>query len=246
MPFGNRNQFNMPIDVSQTAINELANKPRQDINGQRYGNTLSDDMFSVKNPSLPDRHTPQSIEYFNQPTVEAAPQTWEPAAGWNPLAAVSEPLPVLERNGLVSRKKNVTGESLPLNVYEGAWSLTNDILEFPDNYTQEQVEWAEGLRDKREAAQRVNNLSTEGLRNEQMGYASDEQSSYRDAEYDPYLEATVNYSAMSPRTMELLARMGVERPQDEDDISRRLGENGNDTYNSLLNLYRLAIQNGWR
>ena len=108
MPFGNRNQFNMPIDVSQTAINELANKPRQDINGQRYGNTLSDDMFSVKNPSLPDRHTPQSIEYFNQPTVEAAPQTWEPAAGWNPLAAVSGPLPVLERNGLVSRKKNVT------------------------------------------------------------------------------------------------------------------------------------------
>jgi hypothetical protein len=46
--------------------------------------------------------------------------------------------------------------------------------------------------------------------------------------------------------MELLARMGVERPQNEDDISRRLGENGNDTYNSLLNLYRLAIENGWR
>ena len=134
MPFGNRNQFNMPIDVSQTAINELANRPRQDINGQRYGNTLSDDMFSVKNPSLPNRHTPESIEYFNQPTVEAAPQTWEPAAGWNPLAAVSGPLPVLERNGLVSRKKNITGESLPLNVYQGAWSLTNDILEFPDNY----------------------------------------------------------------------------------------------------------------
>ena len=244
MPFGNRNQFNMPIDVSQTAINELANRPRQDINGQRYGNTLSDDMFSVKNPSLPNRHTPESIEYFNQPTVEAAPQTWEPAAGWNPL--VSGPLPVLERNGLVSRKKNVTGESLPLNVYQGAWSLTNDILEFPDNYSQEQVEWAEGLRNKREAAQRVNDLSTEGLRNEQMGYASDEQSPYREAEYDPYLEANVNYSAMSPRTMELLARMGVERPQNEDDISRRLGENGNDTYNSLLNLYRLAIENGWR
>lgn len=234
----------MPIRLSPTAINELQNRPRQDINGQRYGNTLSDDMFSIKNPSLPNRHTPESIEYFNQPTVEAAPQTWEPAAGWNP--SVSGPLPVLERNGLVSRKKNVTGESLPLNVYQGAWSLTNDILEFPDNYSQEQVAWAEGLRDKREAAQRVNDLSTEGLRNEQMGYASDEQSPYREAEYDPYLEASVNYSAMSPRTMELLARMGVERPQDEDDISRRLGENGNDTYNSLLNLYRLAIENGWR
>lgn len=246
MPFGNRNQFNMPIDVSQTAINELANKPRQDINGQRYGNTLSDDMFSIKNPTLPNRHTPESIEYFNQPTVEAAPQTWEPAAGWNPLTLNPGPLPVLERNGLVSRKKNVTGESLPLNVYQGAWSLTNDILEFPDNYTQEQVAWAEGLRDKREAAQRVNDLSTEGIRSEQFGNAPTDMSSYRDAEYDPYLEATVNYSAMSPRTMELLARMGVERPQDEDAISRQLGENGNDTYNSLLNLYRLAIENGWR
>jgi hypothetical protein len=72
------------------------------------------------------------------------------------------------------------------------------------------------------------------------------QSSYRDAEYDPYLEANVNYSAMSPQTMEILARMGVNRPTVEDEESLRLGENGNDTYNSLLNLYRLAIEKGWR
>ena len=241
MPFRQRNELNngpyTDIDINQTAINELANKPRQDINGQRYGNTLSDDMFSITNPSLPDRHTPQSIEYFNQPTVEAAPQTWEPAAGWNPL-------PVLDNSNLVSRRKFVD-EGMPLSVNKD-WGLTDDILEFPDDYSQEQVDWASALRDKRETAQRVNDLSTEGLRNEQMGYASDEQSPYREAEYDPYIGTNVNYSAMSPRTMELLARMGVERPQDEDDISRRLGENGNDTYNSLLNLYRLAIENGWR
>ena len=237
MPFGNRNQLNMPIDVSQTAINELQNRPRQDITGERYGNTLSDDMFAIKNPSLPDRHTPQSIEYFNQPTVEAPVQAWEPAAGWNPL-------PVLNA-GLVSRKKNVTGDSLPWEVYKD-WGLTDDILEFPDDYTQEQVAYAEALRDRREAAQRVNDLSTEGIRSEQFGNAPTDMSSYRDAEYDPYLGTNVNYSAMSPETMEQLARMGVERPQDEDDISRRLGENGNDTYNSLLNLYRLAIENGWR
>lgn len=236
----------MPIRLSPTAINELQNRPRQDINGQRYGNTLSDDMFSIKNPSLPNRHTAESMEYFNQPTVEAPVQTWEPAAGWNPLATVSGPLPVLERNGLVSRKKNVTGESLPLNVYEGAWSLTNDILEFPDNYSQEQVAWAEGLRDKREIAQRINDLSAEGLRNEQFGNAPTTQSSYRNSEYDPYLGTFVNYSAMSPETMDILARMGVNRPQKEDEISLNNRENGNDTYNSLLNLYRLAIENGWR
>ena len=148
MPFGNRNQFNMPIDVSQTAINELANKPRQDIDRQRYGNTLSDDMFSIKNPNLPDRHTPESYEYFNQPTVEAPVQTWEPAAGWENVG----PLPVLNKNedvslaqslarkyplfrdkDLVSRQKNVTGDSLPWEVYKD-WGLIDDILEFPDNW----------------------------------------------------------------------------------------------------------------
>ena len=238
MPFGNRNQLNIPIDVSQTAINELANRPRQDINGQRYGNTLSDDMFSIKNPSLPDRHTPQSIEYFNQPSIDAAPTGMAPAAGWNPL-------PVLENSNLISRKKNVTGDSLPWEVYKD-WGLTDDILEFPDDYTQEQVAYAEALRDRREAAQRVNDLSTEGIRSEQFGNAPTDMSSYRDAEYDPYLGTNVNYGAMSPETMEQLARMGVNRPAVEDEESLRLGENGNDTYNSLLELYRLAIENGWR
>ena len=238
MPFGNRNQLNIPIDVGQTAINELANRPRQDINGQRYGNTLSDDMFSIKNPSLPDRHTPQSIEYFNQPSIDAAPTGMAPAAGWNPL-------PVLENSNLISRKKNVTGDSLPWEVYKD-WGLTDDILEFPDDYTQEQVAYAEALRDRREAAQRVNDLSTEGIRSEQFGNAPTDMSSYRDAEYDPYLGTNVNYGAMSPETMEQLARMGVNRPAVEDEESLRLGENGNDTYNSLLELYRLAIENGWR
>ena len=242
MPFRQRNELNngpyTDIDINQTAINELANKPRQDINGQRYGNTLSDDMFSIKNPSLPDRHTPQSIEYFNQPSIDAAPTGMAPAAGWNPL-------PVLENSNLISRKKNVTGDSLPWEVYKD-WGLTDDILEFPDDYSQEQVDWASALRDKREAAQRVNDLSTEGMINEKFGNVPTTQSSYRDAEWDPYLETMVNYLAMSPQTMEQLAKMGVNRPSVSDDRSLMEGENGNDTYNSLLELYRLAMENGWR
>jgi hypothetical protein len=237
--FGSRNQLNMPIDVSQTAINELANRPRQDITGQRYGNTLSDDMFSIKNPSLPDRHTPESYEYFNQPVVpEVNTQAWEPAAGWN------GPLPVLNPN-FISRQKFVGESTAPLTVNKD-WGLTDDILEFPDDYTDEQYAWAEGLRNQREAAQRVNDLSTEGMLNEKFGNVPTTQSPYRDAEYDPYLGTNVNYSAMSPETMEILARMGVKRPTVEDEESLRLGENGNDSYNSLLELYRLAIQNGWR
>ena len=255
MPFGNRNQFNIPIDVSQTAINELANKPRQDIDRQRYGNTLSDDMFSIKNPNLPDRHAPMSYDYFGG-TVESGPeQIWEPAAGWNPLPVLNKDVslnqslerryPLFRDNDLVSRQKNVTGESLPWEVYKD-WGLTDDILEFPDNYTQEQLDWATALRDKREAAQRTDELSTEGLRGEKFGDVPTDMSSYRDAEWDPYLGAVVNYNAMSPRTMEQLAKMGVNRPSVTDDRSVISEENGNDTYNSLLELYRLAIQNGWR
>lgn len=232
----------MPIRLSPTAINELQNRPRQDIDRQRYGNTLSDDMFSIKNPSLPNRHTPESYGYLNQP-VERPTEIWEPASGWNPVS--SGPLPVLERNGLISRPKNVTGESTPLSVNK-EWGLIDDITEFSENYPDEIVAWAEGLRDKREAAQRVNDLSTEGLRSEQFGNAPTDQSARRDADYDPYLGTPVNYYAMSPETMDILARMGVNRPRTESETSRTLRENGNDTYNSLLELYRLAIENGWR
>lgn len=255
--FGSRNQLNIPIDVSQTAINELQNRPRQDITGERYGNTLSDDMFSIKNPTLPDRHTPGSIEYFNQAQNKPV-ETWEPAAGWETvlptlkkntdvslMQSLASKYPVFRGNDLVSRQKNVTGDSLPWEAYKD-WSLTDDILEFPDDYTDEQYAWAEGVRNQREAAKRVNDLSTEGMLNEKFGNVPTTQSPYRDAEYDPYLGTNVNYSAMSPETMEILARMGVNRPTVEDEESLSLGENGNDSYNSLLELYRLAIQNGWR
>lgn len=236
--FGARNELNPYIDVTQTAINELANRPRQDITGERYGNTLSDDMFAIKNPSLPNRHTPESYEYFNQVAPEVNTQTWEPAAGWNPL-------PVLN-DDFVSRRKFI-GDGSPFALAANKeWGLTDDILEFPDNYTQEQIDFATALRNKKWNNQRINDLSTEGLRSEQMGYAPEEQSPYLDAEYDPYLGINVNYGAMSPETMEQLAKMGVNRPKISDETSLRLEENGNDTYNSLLELYRLAIENGWR
>ena len=233
--FGSRNQLNMPIDVSQTAINELANRPRQDITGERYGNTLSDDMFSIKNPSLPDRHTPQSIEYFNQPTVEAPVQTWEPAAGWGPL-------PVLNA-GLVSRKKNVTGDSLPWEVYKD-WGLTDDILEFPDDYSQEQVEWAQALQD-RNYNQMINDLSTEGMMNEKFGNAPTTQTPRREAEVDTYLDDLVNYDALSPATIEQLVNMGVNRPPHYDPYNT--GEpDASDYLMDLINAYKWAMENGYR
>lgn len=51
-----------------TIQNELANKPRYDIDGRRYGNTLTDDMISIKNPQIGNRHTPVSYDYFTTPS----------------------------------------------------------------------------------------------------------------------------------------------------------------------------------
>ena len=236
--FGNRNQLNMPIDVSQTAINELANRPRQDITGQRYGNTLSDDMFSIKNPNLVNRHTPESYEYFNQPTVpETNTQAWEPAAGWN------GPLPVLNPN-FISRQKFVGESAAPLTVNKD-WGLVDDIMEFPEDYTDEQFAWAEGQRDKRETAQRINDLSTEGLRNEQFGNAPTTQSPYRDAEVDTYLDNLVNYDALSPATIEQLVKTGVYRPPHYDPYNT--GEpDASDYLMELINAYKWAMENGYR
>jgi hypothetical protein len=178
-----------------------------------------------------------------------------PAAAWNPLPTLNEDVslkeslanryPVFRDNDLVSRQKEVTGDSLPWEVYKD-WGLLDDILEFPEYYTDAQLEWADGLRKQREARQRVNDLSTEGMMEEKFGDIPSTQSPRRDAEYDPYLGTDVNYGAMSPRTMEMLAKMGVNRPMVVDEESLRLDENASDTYNSLLNLYRLALQNGWR
>ena len=56
--------------------NELSNRPRYDITGERYGNTLQDDMFSIKNAGrIKDRHTPQSYDYYAMTTLE--PETVE-------------------------------------------------------------------------------------------------------------------------------------------------------------------------
>jgi hypothetical protein len=50
---------------------------------------------------------------------------------------------------------------------------------------------------------------------------------------------------MSPQTMIQLAKMGVNRPNTEDDYTRQFNENANGTYQSLLDAYKLALENGW-
>lgn len=263
MPFGQRDKlYNESWGPNPTAVLELQNKPRKDLDGKYHGNTLSDDMFAIKNPNS-DRHTQVSYPYPTQPREREDVYSNEPSAGWGSVGpeipalkkadlTLAESLlnrnPIFGRNDFrdtgVSREKNVTGESLPLTV-DKDWGLTDDILEWPEYYTQEQVAWAEALRDKRETERRINELSSEGIRNEQMGYAPERMSSRREAEVDPYLDELINYSALSPATIEQLAKMGVNRPLDYQPYEVQ-ETNASDQLMELINAYKWAMENGYR
>lgn len=250
--------------MNPVGIQELQNRPRYDLDGRRYGNTLSDDMFSIKNPQRENQHTPESYGYLNTDYVEEKPVTLEPVLNTQnqvPLPVLNKPedfssllgniMPRDFRDNGVSRKKNVT-EGLPFqarSIYDD-WSLQDDALEFPEYYDQAVVDWAEAQRAEDEAKQRVNDLSTEGMR-EDLAYqrtGAERDPAFavrREAEWDPYLGTDVNYNAMSPQTMIQLAKMGVNRPKVEDDYTRQFNENANGTYQSLLDAYKLALANGW-
>lgn len=250
--------------MNPVGIQELQNRPRYDLDGRRYGNTLSDDMFSIKNPGRENQHTPESYGYLNTDYVEEKPVTLEPVLNTQnqvPLPVLNKPedfssllgniMPTDFRDNGVSRKKNIAA-GLPFqkrDIYED-WNLVDDALEFPEYYDQAVVDWAEAQRAENEARQRVNDLSTEGMREDlayqRTGAERDPVfAARREAEWDPYLGTDVNYNAMSPQTMIQLAKMGVNRPNTEDDYTRQFGENANGTYQSLLDAYKLALVNGW-
>lgn len=230
----NRNDFYPELNMTNAARNELANRPRYDIEGdRRYGNTLSDDMFALKNKNY-QGHTPESYEYFNDPEPQVQTQM-SPAGGWGEVMGIpqlkKDPVeqyiaanPYLKYGTnehearLFGRKKNVGTEALPWETYRDDWTLEDDILEFPDSYTQEQVAWAEQQRADREARNRVASLGTDDLRAEKLGTYQDptEWVSRRDSDVDSTLGTLVNYGALSPATIEQLAKMGVNRPVESD------------------------------
>lgn len=246
--------------MNPVGIQELQNRPRYDLDGRRFGNTLSDDMFSIKNPGRANQHTPESYNYLDTDYVEEKPTTLEPVLNTQnqvPLPVLNKPedfssllgniMPTDFRDNGVSRKKNIT-EGLPWqrrSIYDDDWNLVDDALEFPEYYDQAVVDWAEAQKAEQDAAQRRYDLSTEGLREDMRGEDREQSMSPSAAEWDPYLETDVNYGAMSPQTMIQLAKMGVNRPNVEDDYTRQFGENANGTYQSLLDAYKLALANGW-
>lgn len=261
-----RNDFYPEVNISKAAVNELANKPRYDIDGRRYGNTLTDDMLAIKNPNY-QGHTPESYSYFNEPPVQNDPvEPMTPVGGWDDLAGEIPQLkkapveqyladnpylkygrvanPYLEdhEERLFGRKKVLgdptTAQGLEAELPDG-WSLVDDILEFPDAYSQEQLRWAEQQRANKEAKNRVASLGTDDLRAEKLGNYEDPRDwvSRRNAEYDYTVGTDVNYNALSPATIEQMAKMGVNKPVYQDPYMVT-DDDAAETLNFLLNAYR--------
>lgn len=219
-------QSSGPKPKVETVQNELANKPRYDITGERYGNTLSDDMIYMKNPrtyteDIPDKHTPESYEYFAQPKGNAGAGAYIPT---------TYDLPVLNGNYTYQnegdrpfgRKKNVTDS-------DKEWYVGEDVWEFLDS-PGEVINYYDALRNLAQ----IDQLSTEGVRYEKFGQAPVSQDPRYDANYDYYTDSLVNYNRLSPAQLTQLAKMGVNREiTEENDASADLM--------GLVNLYRRKL-----
>ena len=247
--------------ATETVTNELSNKPRYDIDGRRYGNTLSDDMISIKNQGRVNTHTPESYNYWGHGT--------ETALGLQPEDYHEVPVidnkPVLNdqqilngmypgmlqdfRGRAVSRQKNVTGDSNDWWVdYE------DEPLGFQDEWEPDAYLLTEYLkqRDYKDNQQTKYDLSTDNpwgntVRDDMFAIKNGnwhdwgEQDIRYDAHWDPYLKELVNYNRLSPAQLTQLAKMGVNRP-DVDYIDEY--NNANSQLNDLMYLYQNLLEQG--
>lgn len=245
--------------MNPVGIQELQNRPRYDLDGRRYGNTLSDDMFSIKNPEIrPNQHTPESYQDLKEPREIEPPEIYSPALN------SPEKIPTLQdyfdnqvtpgvredfRDNGISRKKTVT-EGID-GAYRAPWGMVDEILEFPEYYSQDEINWAAARREKEWADKRRYDLSTDGMRDDMYfqhvdGYRDESMSPRRDADIDYYLGGElVNYSALPPETLKQLAKMGVNRPADYKDINQVV-ESGfaSDYLNYLVKTYQDLMAKG--
>ena len=212
-------QASGPRIEEPTAQYELANKPRYDITGERYGNTLSDDMFYQKNPRAIDKHTPETYEYFANPKGNAGEGAYvRPTYDLPYLNAYSN----IPTQPMLGRKKFVTEGGSGVVRGEDVW----ESLDAP----QEVLNYYEALRNLNQ----IKGLSTDSAHDEKFGKVQKTQDPRYDAKYDNYTGALVDYGRLSGRQLSELAKMGVERPiMDEEDASADLM--------GLVNLYKRIL-----
>ena len=215
-----------------TKERELANVPRYDLDGKRHGNTLTDDMISIKNPRKVDNHLSESLMYINEPYYDDSYLNYDGESMYTPnlLSQASHISPIPMDNNLVSRKKFVTeGNGVyadHLSIFDG--TPMEDLM----------AQYEKAMLDKKAQAE-LRNVSKGGSLSDDVRYIRSNGRTYHDkgdlmprwdAEEDPALGSTVNYYALSPNTMEQLVKMGVNRPESEDMMG-------------LLNLYKYYLDN---
>ncbi len=220
-----------------TIQKELANVPRYDIDGRRYGSTLTDDMISIKNPKIGNRHTPVSYDYLNDKDnwVEdhAIPPDFVTNLDLdnNSYEAVHESMAPTVRGGLISRKKFISeGVSEPYTDYEDVYE-SGAGGDFMGAYTK-------ALLDKK-AFNELRGISQGDSVRDDVRYIRSNGRTYHDrgdqvprwdAEYDPAVGTSVNYNLISPNTTAQLYNMGVDRPESED-------------LSGILRLYKYYLDN---
>ena len=233
----------------QTIELEASNTPRFDIDGQRYGNTLTDDMIYLKNPRTKrgiDRHAPTSLPYFTRsdydrnfaldnaekyshsasPTLSnnvnpmfSAPTFGEQKPSNNPIYhtyGMEGNINGANNHGFIGRKKNIdySVSSEPYVTEEAGYFDGTDMEDLLGEYHKQLLEKKalDKALDDQSIREDVRYIKSGGRTKHSEG----EQWLREDAEYDPAVDSLVNYKRLSPAQLELLLKMGVDRPESED------------------------------
>ena len=263
--YGEKTAIAPDWDTSAQIKGELSNRPVYNSRGERYGNTLTDDMIDIKNGRRGNPETSNHpwvgdiYDYTNIPNY-----------------VTDDPLPVLEkidytpavlrdndfRNNGISRKKNITegnydwyGESPAIYGQNALRNYEPSDFQDPDysNYL-------ETDNDYNRLMQRINELKTDNtspyadsirddvkyIKSEgRTGHLMGDMAPRIEAEYDPalptYPEDTwgllVNPERLSPATAELIAKNTTQdRPEYTDNWGEKTG------LNPLINLYRRKLE----
>lgn len=228
----------------QTIELESSNTPRFDIDGQRYGNTLTDDMIYLKNPRTKrgiNRHAPTSIPYFTRSDYERnfaldnaknpIPVSPTLSDNINPMFSAptfGEQIPSNKpiyhiygkekenNHGHISRKKNIdySVSNEPYVTEEAGYFDGTDMEDLLGEYHKQLIEKKalDKAFDDQSIREDVRYIKSGGRTKHSEG----EQWLRDDAEYDPAVDTLVNYKRLSPAQLELLLKMGVNRPESED------------------------------
>ena len=191
-----------------TIQRELSNAPRIDLDRRRHGNTLTDDMIAIKNPRSGSTHLDNSLLYNNVPFYDDTYINLPTSVNFG-----TNSTPTNTSDRLISRKKHITERAGDIFTEDGLYDGTpmEDVM----------AEYEKMLIDRKERrASRNNEDIRSDVRYLRSGgntyHDPGEQMPRWDSEWDPAVNANVDYSKLSPAQLNELVKMGVNRPESEE------------------------------